>query len=169
MPTKSTHHIGLRVADIERSTKFYTEALGARVRTPPVEYAPPQGKEIFQGPDDLGFTVSLISFDEGVVELFQFSGDYREGPPFDATRAGILHFAFEVDDVDATVAAIERAGGGRVWEEPTTIGDGTRVMYMTDPDGHVLELMDCPGERLIEIINEAIETGAPPPGSDIGR
>lgn len=165
MPTSVNHHIGLRVADMDRATAFYREVFGAQVRTAPMGYGPPDAADIFAGPPDLGFRVTLLGFDDGVVELFEFAEPHRTADDLPVPDRGILHYAITVDDVDAALDRVLRAGGARLWKEPLQVAPDARVMYVTDPDGHVIELIDVTSDRLIEIINESIDAGAPPPGA----
>ncbi len=61
-------------------------------------------------------------------------------------------FAWSVDDLSATVAELRRAGvelllypgldqdGDRAWKSPA----GARVVWFTDPEGHILSIMQMP-------------------------
>ena len=74
-------------------------------------------------------------------------------PPWDPAEVAIgytNHLAFHVDDLDA---ALERARehGVEPAGEVFARGDGVRRTFVTDPDGHVIELM---------------ETGVPVTGSE---
>ena len=48
-----------------------------------------------------------------------------------------------VEDTDATLARVEAAGGKRIWPEVDRFGRA-RVIYVQDPDGNVVELLDKP-------------------------
>jgi predicted lactoylglutathione lyase len=50
--------------------------------------------------------------------------------------------------VDATLARVEAAGGTRLFDEVTPWGTA-RVIYVTDLDGNVLELLDAPLEVIV--------------------
>ena len=64
-------------------------------------------------------------------------------------RPGFGHIAFVVDDVPAAREAVIRAGGQPVGEVVTlTNAAGQRLtwVYVTDPEGNVLELQSRPRE-----------------------
>jgi predicted enzyme related to lactoylglutathione lyase len=61
---------------------------------------------------------------------------------------GLTHLSFNVDDVDASAAAIEAAGGRVLSGTATDLAFGEvtlRFLYCTDPDGTRIELMDLGG------------------------
>ena len=73
MPTSAHHHIGLRVTDIDRSAKFYIEALGATYVTLPYAIEPEFAEIVMDGPPGVSFKVCTLAFDEGAIELFEFT------------------------------------------------------------------------------------------------
>jgi catechol 2,3-dioxygenase-like lactoylglutathione lyase family enzyme len=164
MPTNVNHHLGLRVADLERSAQFYIDALGGHLRTQPMEYGPPDAAEILDGPPGLSFRVCHVGFDGGTIELFELSEPYRSTAAIPAIEGGIIHYAVQVDDVDATLERVERAGGKRLWADVREIAPDARVIYATDPDGHVLELINLSIDQLVDLINETAGAGLTPPG-----
>lgn len=62
-----------------------------------------------------------------------------------------MHLAFEVEDVKATLEAVEANGGERMWPEVVT-EDELEVIFVYDPDGNVLELMNLPMDGLVEVL-----------------
>jgi len=164
MPTSVNHHLGLRVENLERSIQFYTDVFGGRLSTQPMEYGPPDAGHILDGPPDLSFRVCHVTFDDGTIELFELSEPHRTTTPIPATQGGIIHYAVQVDDVDAALARVERSGGKRVWKECLQITPEVRVVYATDPDGHVLELINIDIDGLVDVINETVGAGQAPPG-----
>ena len=56
-------------------------------------------------------------------------------------RRGFQHLAFDVADLDATVATLERRGV-RIFVPPTDypIGAARRVAFIKDPEGNVIEI-----------------------------
>lgn len=73
---------------------------------------------------------------------------YAYEPALDAprpmpNRPGLGHLAFEVDDVAATLAAVERAGGAALGTPVRREIEGLGTIdfvYARDPEGNVLEL-----------------------------
>lgn len=111
-------HLGLRVADLDRSKRFYTEALA------PLGYA-----LLFEHP------ISGAGFGRGQKPSLWI----KVGPP-----APGLHVAFAADDRDA-VQAFHRAAlaaGGRDHGAPGPRPEyhaGYYGAFVLDPDGHNLE------------------------------
>lgn len=120
-------HTMLRVGDLDRSLKFYTEVLGMKVlrRT---DY--PEGK----------FTLAFVGYQseaEGaVLEL-----TYNWGVDSYDIGTGYGHVAIAVDDAYAACAEIKRRGGA-VTREADPMKHGTTVIaFVQDPDGYKIELI----------------------------
>ncbi|HHX44452.1 MAG TPA: hypothetical protein GX714_10765 [Chloroflexi bacterium] len=115
-----SHHIALKATDFARSKAFYSEVLGF----PIVGQIP--GKDVV-----------FIDIGGTTIEL-------SEGPADDAPRpaCGLMHLAFEVDDVDATYADLVMKGVEFI-VEPKNVGD-IRLAFFRDPDGNELELFKSP-------------------------
>jgi catechol 2,3-dioxygenase-like lactoylglutathione lyase family enzyme len=125
-------HGSLLVSDVERSVRFYTGALGlTEVPRPPTFDTP--GAWLTVGDQQ----IHLVGETE--------PGRAREmNPPYDPAEIAIgygNHLALVVDDLDAALAravahGVEPAG------EVFARGDGVRRTFVSDPDGHVIELME---------------------------
>ena len=121
-------HTMLRVGELERSIKFYTEILGMRVlrRSENPEY---KYSLAFVGYDDEDKTAVIeLTYNWGVSE-------YELGSAFG-------HIAIGVDDIYATCEAV-RAAGGKVTREPGPVKGGTTVIaFIEDPDGYKIEFIE---------------------------
>jgi lactoylglutathione lyase len=121
-----TLHLGLRVADLERSVAFYTsvgyEVLGDVPAT------------------DLGtLTMLKLPGDEFVaLELVHDAALGRVEP------GGLSHFVIQVEDVHATVANL--AARGLKADEPGSPDGSTDfwTAWVTDPDGYRIEFVQWP-------------------------
>ncbi len=120
-------HTMIRVGNLERSIKFYTEVLGMRLLRME-EYT--EGK----------FTLAFVGYEEesesAVIELTHNWGidSYDLGD-------GFGHIAIEVDDAYAACEEI-RSRGGNVVREPGPMQHGkTVIAFVEDPDGYRLELI----------------------------
>ena len=124
-------HTMIRVGDLDRSLKFYTDILGMKLLRQR-EY--PEGK----------FTLAFVGYgdesDSSVIELtYNWGVDkYELGNAFG-------HLAIGVDDVYAAAERI-RAAGGKIVREPGPMKGGSTVLaFVEDPDGYRIELL--PAQR----------------------
>ncbi len=120
-------HTMLRVGDLDKSIKFYTELLGMKLLR---KRDFPDGK----------FTLAFLGYgsetDNTVLELTH----NWETEGYDLGN-GYGHIAIGVEDVYATCDDI-RARGGKVVREPGPMMHGTTVLaFVEDPDGYKVELL----------------------------
>jgi lactoylglutathione lyase len=120
-------HTMLRVGDLERSLRFYTEVLGMRLLRRR-DY--PEGR----------FTLAFVGYgeerDTAVLELTHNwdTESYDIG-------SGYGHIAIGVADIHSTCAAIAERGG-RVVRPPGPMKHGSTVIaFVEDPDGYRVELI----------------------------
>jgi len=120
-------HTMLRVGDLERSTRFYTDVLGMRVlrRTDRPEQK---------------YTLAFVGYDDesraAVLEL-----TYNYGVDHYDLGTAYGHIAIEVADVAATCENV-RAKGGTVAREAGPVKGGTTIIaFVQDPDGYKIELI----------------------------
>ncbi len=121
-------HTMIRVGDLERSIKFYTEVLGMQVLDRS-DY--PEGK----------FTNVFVGYagdpDGAVIEL-----TYNYGVESYEHGTGFGHIAVAVPDAYAACAEIKRRGGV-VTREAGPMKHGTTVIaFVCDPDGYKIELIE---------------------------
>jgi lactoylglutathione lyase len=120
-------HTMIRVGDLERSIKFYTEVLGMRVLRSK-EY--PDGR----------FTNTFVGYDDeskaAVLEL-TYNWDTHS---YDLGN-GYGHVAVAVEDAYKACDEI-RKRGGKVTREAGPMKHGTTVIaFAEDPDGYKIELI----------------------------
>jgi catechol 2,3-dioxygenase-like lactoylglutathione lyase family enzyme len=133
-------HIGLCVADLGRSKRFYAEGLGFReIARFEVgrEFAP-----VMEIAGDLVLTSVFLRRDGVSIELLGFATPAAEGEPArrPMNRLGLTHFSMLVEDVEA-VAERLRALGGTVLEHTRLATPNGEFIYCLDPDGIRVELM----------------------------
>jgi catechol 2,3-dioxygenase-like lactoylglutathione lyase family enzyme len=154
------NHVALRVRDVERSVRFYIEALDARVLTKPTPREGAFHDEVFATPG-VKVRMSLITLGGTGLELWQFAEPDRPLPESDQTAVGIMHFAIQVDDVPATLERVEAAGGRARFPVKRMARGGPRFVYCEDVDGHVFELMEMTIEEAAQAIIDVMPDSAP--------
>lgn len=120
-------HTMLRVGDLERSIKFYTEVLGMRLL---------RKSENEQYKYTLAFLGYADESESAVIEL-----TYNWGVDKYELGTAYGHIALGVDDIYATIESI-RAAGGKITREPGPVLGGTTVIaFAEDPDGYKIEFI----------------------------
>jgi len=120
-------HTMIRVGDMDRSIRFYTDVLGMNLLRKK-DY--PDGK----------FTLAFVGYgpesEHAVIELTHNWGTDR----YDLGN-GFGHVALEVDDAYQACDEIKRRGG-KVTREAGPMKHGTTVIaFVEDPDGYKIELI----------------------------
>lgn len=140
-------HVGLCVADLERSLRFYCEGLGFQ-RVSRLRIGDEYSAKLL-GIEDVDLEAVFIERDGIRLELLHYHAPGHESndAPRPMNRAGLTHMAMRVDDLAATLRALE-AHGVRVLDE-TRIQNpeyASDVVYVLDPDGVRIELIQMPGD-----------------------
>ena len=121
-------HTMLRVGNMDKSVKFYTEVMGMQLlRT--------------TDRPDQKYSLAFVGYDtedkQAVIELtYNYGTDkYDLGTAFG-------HTAFAVDDVYKTCEQV-KAKGGTVTREAGPVKGGTTVIaFVEDPDGYKIEFIE---------------------------
>ena len=145
MPTITRpHHMGLQVQDLERSLGFYRDVLGFEVvfRWNPRE--PYIAKLVGYPHVDLHSAILRLPDSDVFLELLEYRNVERAPVDTSTANPGTAHIAFFVDDLEALYASLTDKGIASVGPPVTpTIGPnkGGRAVYMKDPDGIRVELI----------------------------
>lgn len=120
-------HTMLRVGDLERSIKFYTEVLGMQVLRRQ-DY--PEGK----------FTLAFVGYgDESEHTVLELTLNW-DTKAYDL-GTGFGHIAVEVADAYQACEDVRRAGG-KVVRDAGPMKHGTTVLaFIEDPDGYRIEFI----------------------------
>ncbi len=136
-------HVGITCADLEASLRFYRDLLGIPVR------ARGESEAVAAGNAGAKYAYADLELPDGrVLELVEpLEGGHEPVPP-GTLRPGSAHTALRVSDVDALLARLAEAGIEPL-DPPVTLREpgawhGYRIVYVRDPDGHAVELAQCP-------------------------
>jgi lactoylglutathione lyase len=121
-------HTMLRVGNLDRSVKFYTEVLGMKLLRTTDR---PEQK----------YSLAFVGYDSedkaAVIEL-----TYNYGVDKYDLGSGYGHIALEMPDVAKACAAV-KAKGGTVTREAGPVKGGTTVIaFVADPDGYKIEFIE---------------------------
>ena len=119
MPARAFQHINTRSVNVTITKDFYVRILGLREGDRPP--FPSTGYWLYLG-------------DTPVVHLVQRPA----GEPAAAGAGNLDHIAFEASDLDGTRTALRSAG--LEFREAVVPRDGTRQIFVHDPDGIRIEL-----------------------------
>jgi len=137
-------HLGICVTDLDRAIAFYVDGLGfARAERHEVGGAFARLMEL----DEVELTSQFVRTDHVAIELLCFVHPDTAVPERrPITTAGLTHLSFRVDDLDEALARLTALGGIEIEGTRTELAGGTlRFVYLTDPDGTRIELMELPG------------------------
>ncbi|BCP55240.1 lactoylglutathione lyase [Kaistia sp. 32K] len=122
-------HTMIRVMDLDRSIKFYTELLGMTLLRRD-DY--PEGK----------FTNAFVGYGpEDTDTVVELTYNWDRAEPYELGTA-FGHLALGVNDIYAVCAALENQGA-RIPRPPGPMKHGTtHIAFIEDPDGYRIELID---------------------------
>ena len=135
-------HVGLVVADLEQSLKFWCDAMGFVVLRQMEESGP--HIDAMMGLKDVKVTTAkLAAPDNNILELLCFHSHPDKnrwaGVPY---STGFTHIALTVKDLDETLRHLKPFGVS-IPNQPQLSPDGqVRVIYATGPEGVLLELVE---------------------------
>jgi lactoylglutathione lyase len=121
-------HTMLRVGDLDRSVKFYTEVLGMKLLRTTDR---PEQK----------YSLAFVGYDSedktAVIEL-----TYNYGVDKYDLGSGYGHIALEMPDVAKACAAVKAKGGSVTREAGPVKGGTTVIAFVQDPDGYKIEFIE---------------------------
>ncbi len=113
-------HLGIAVKDLAQAVKFYHEVLGLELK----------GTEVVE---EQMVTVAMLQIGESKIELLEPTSE--ESPiakTIEKRGEGIAHVAFQVDNIEETLAQL-KAGGARLIDETPRIGAGGAKIAFVHP------------------------------------
>jgi lactoylglutathione lyase len=116
-------HTRMRVNDLERTVKFYEDALGFKVTS---RRTSPRGAHV---------AFLAMPGTDAEIELAQLPGS----PPVQV-QPDLMHLAFEVDDLAAFAAQLAKKGYP-LSDGPTTTSTGNILAFVDAPEGYEIEFI----------------------------
>jgi lactoylglutathione lyase len=130
------NHIGLCVADRERSRRFYEGLLGFQFWW---ELKPPDDgtDQLLQLEKPVGLHATYLVRDGLVLELLGYSHrEVRRGPERVMDDVGLTHLSLSVSDLPVVLTMVDSFGGSVV---DATVSEQSAMIR--DPDGQLIELL----------------------------
>lgn len=147
-------HINVNCSDLDRSLRFYVDALGltAGVRTAAGEVQSGTAFGLDRARWDAWILLGPRGFEGGAIDLLEWQEPEPCGtPPDHLEQCGFQRLGFLVGDLDAAIADV-RTLGGAIWSDPFTHqvpgGGEIRIVMGNDPDGSAFELVEGDGPRV---------------------
>jgi catechol 2,3-dioxygenase-like lactoylglutathione lyase family enzyme len=137
------HHVGITVAQLDRSMVFYRDLLGMRV----LELCDDEDVGAIVGlPGGRARIADLDAGNGQILELLEYLSAAEASQPHRPDLVGSCHISLQVGDLNAALARLASAGilpagevaklsGGGVWQD-------CLVVYLRDPDGVFVELIE---------------------------
>jgi len=140
-------HIGLCVADLDASLRFYRDALGFRERSR-LDVAGAHAARLLELAEASLHAVYLER--DGLrLELLHFEEPRSVGDPAPRSmnRPGFTHLSLRVTGMADLLERIAAAGGRALEQTQIDLpGDATTALFVVDPDGTRIELVEAPGD-----------------------
>ena len=139
-------HVGLSCADLDAAIEFFSGVLGIAVRSEGDLNGGRAGAAV--GHPELRGRYADLDLGAGrTLELFEIHEPHGEPLCPDPLRPGGGHLALRVDDIDAVLervnaAGYESASPAAIDLEEPGFWHGARVVYVTGPDGIVIEFIE---------------------------
>jgi len=140
-------HTGVTVSDIERSLVFWRDVLGFELS----HRAHQQGElaEQITGVAGAEILIAVLKAPGHKIELLEYRGpdDRKNRNDLRPCDLGHVHLALTVENLDEILDRMAASGWKAAGTPQTlTLGPnaGKRVIYVRDPDGTTIELMQMP-------------------------
>ena len=120
---KKLLHTRMRVNDLDRTVRFYEDALGLTVSR---RHTSPRGAQL---------VFLQVPHSEEEIELCQLPNS-----PSVEVQADLMHLAFEVENLESFAAELKKKGYA-LSDGPTQTGSGSVIGFIDAPEGYEVELI----------------------------
>jgi catechol 2,3-dioxygenase-like lactoylglutathione lyase family enzyme len=143
---KGCDHIGIQVRDVELSARFYEETLGFQ-RVERWTLSHPYVQRVVGHYPDVTLEIALLAIPDSdlFLEVLEYRGVDGAAIDPDTANPGTAHLCLFVDDLDELHRELTAKGVEFVSEVQTPTwgpNEGGRLVYMKDPDGIRVELVE---------------------------
>ncbi len=140
-------HTSIVARDWERLSGFYEKVFGCTVVPPERSQSGSlleKGTGLPRGASIKGVHLRLPGWGETgpTLEIYSYQPELDATTPAPNTP-GLRHLAFQVSDVEQTLANVIKAGGSKLGEPVRLDVDGAgtiHFVYVRDPEGNIIEL-----------------------------
>ena len=134
----TAHHFAVTVNDLDRAVAFYRDVLQLDVLT----RFSVGGDAFATGVGIDGASAEFAHMDAGDarVELVEYTPAGEDADENRLNQPGATHLGLEVDDLDAVYESLP--DDVETVAEPQTTESGTRILFLRDPDGSLVELLE---------------------------
>lgn len=156
MPIQAKYvHTNLVARDWRRLADFYENVFGCVPVYPERDYQGEWLKQVTALEEDItirGIHLRLPGHGEAgpTLEIFEYDKQ-PDCPPHAVNQRGFAHIAFHVDNVQSARKVVLDAGGadlGKVHSMEVPDAGAITLVYMTDPEGNIIELQSWATENL---------------------
>ena len=160
-------HVGVVASDLDASVAFYSKLFG-----PPIDRVAWRGVHAANVARLMGRPPGLeldavffrIPHTNAIFEVIHFMGIEQATVRAGNADIGATHFGFAVEDIEETAARLGLELSGAPMELPIGPYRGGRSVYLRDPDGASIQLMQLTGRPgRMPVLRPSDPPGALPP------
>lgn len=141
---------------VSEAVAFYTSIFGFELIGDTIHHIKrsetPESAVFLIYPESLNeVKIGYLATGNGVgFEIFEFLDPkaYLPADSFEYHRGGFFHACVTDHDPDALAEKVVQAGGKRIGKTVDPTGKGTKCLYVADPWGNAIEILDISFERL---------------------
>lgn len=139
MTNARTHHVGVTVADLDRTIEFYRDVLDLEI----LDRFTVSGDAFATAVDVEGATGDFVHLagDGTRIELIEYDPEGRARTDTSVNQPGVKHVGLAVPDVDGFYADLP--ADVETLSEPRTTESGTRILFLRDPEGNLVEILEA--------------------------
>lgn len=134
------HHYGVTVSNLETSLSFYRDTL--ELEETERFFFDSESFSEFVGAAEVDVSIAFLGGDDFTIELLEYAepSDTGQAPHPENTQVGASHMCFTVNDLDSVYGRLRP--DNEFVSPPQTLKNGATVVYLKDPDGYMVELLE---------------------------